>query len=136
MKTISILGAALLGLASTSAFAQVVVAPGSATTPINGAGTVAPGQPNTVGTNPAGTMSTGVGVPIGTSPSTINTPTGIPGGAGTNTGTIGTGTLNNGTISNGTLDNGTLRSTQPAGVTTPTGGTRRATNTRTTTTRP
>jgi len=127
MKNFSILAAALLGLASTTAMAQAPVVGSTTqvptTTPISGAGTVVPGQPNSpVGAGTSGTITTGVGIPIGTGTGSVGSPNSMPAGAGTTT----TGTLNEGAV-----NNGTLRGTQSARNTR---STRRTTNSRTTTT--
>ena len=103
MKASHFFAATLLGLAASfSAHAQTPVVgapgaigtPGAPATPANGAGTVVPGQPGTMG---SGTMSTGVASPNVTTP--MNT-----------TG----GTLNpNGGVPARNVDGGTLRTDQP-----------------------
>jgi len=133
MKTVHFFAAALLGLATSfSAHAQTPVVgapgsmgtPGAPATPVNGAGTIVPGQPGTTatGTVGAGTLGTGV-----VSPTT--TPMGTTGG-----------TLSPNGMPTRNVDGGTLRTDQPmtAPGTQPARSTNRSrtTTTNRTTTRP
>ena len=87
MKACHFFAAALLGLATSfSAHAQTPVVgapgamgtPGAPATPVNGAGTVVPGQPGTMGAGTMGTGTVGTGVvpPGATAPMT--TPGNMP----------------------------------------------------------
>lgn len=132
MKANHFFAAALLGLATSfSAHAQTPVVgtpgalgtPGAPATPMNGAGTIVPGQP---GTTMPGTIGTGTGV--GTPSAT--TPIGTTGGTLTP----------NGGVPTRNVDGGTLRTDQPMGNPAVPGSqrgrSRTTTPSRTTTTRP
>lgn len=103
MKVSHFFAAALLGLATTfSAHAQTPVVgapgaigtPGAPATPVNGAGTVVPGQPGTMGTS---TVGTGIVPPNATTP------------MGTTSGTM----YPSGGVPARSVDGGTLRTDQP-----------------------
>lgn len=89
MKVSHFFAAALLGLATTfSAHAQTPVVgapgaigtPGAPATPVNGAGTVVPGQPGTMGTSTVGTgiVPPNATTPIGTTGGTMYPSGGVP----------------------------------------------------------